>query len=139
MLAQENLINSERAGCVRGLHYQHGTFAQAKLVTLLQGSAQLFWLPLEQTSVIADVHSAVLSSPGQSIYTPSDCAHGVLALEDDTLFLLKMASPIVIAERREINLLSDRLSVSFARPICLDLLSERDRNAPHWSPRTQGG
>lgn len=137
-LAQENLINNKEAGCARGLHYQNGAFAQPKLVTLLQGSAQLFWLPLGQTSMIAEVHSIVLSSPGQSLYTPSDCAHGLLALENDTLFLLKMASPIAIAERREIRLVSDRLSVTFARPIRLDLQSARDRDAPHWSPRSSG-
>jgi dTDP-4-dehydrorhamnose 3,5-epimerase len=138
-LAQENLVNSEKAGCLRGLHYQTGTFAQAKLVTVVRGSAQLFWLPLKQGKLIADVHSAILSSANQSLFTPSDCAHGILTLEDNTLFLMKMSSPTVVAARREINLLSDQLSVSFARTIRLELRSERDRYAQHWSPQVMKG
>ncbi len=132
-LAQENLVTTFAAGCARGLHYQHGAFAQAKLVTVLAGRAQFLWLALDQDSAIARVHSIVLSSASRSLFTPATCAHGFLALEDDTRFLLKLSRPVDVARRGAIRLVSDRLAVSFEGPLREDLLSERDRHAPHWS------
>jgi dTDP-4-dehydrorhamnose 3,5-epimerase len=132
-VAQENLITTFEAGCARGLHYQAGQFAQAKIVTVVAGSAQFLWLALDQAHSIATVHSIVLDSPAQSLYTPDACAHGFLALEDDTVFLLRTSRSVSLSHRREIRLLSDRLVVPFERPIREDLLSHRDRNAKHWS------
>lgn len=132
---QENLVTTFEAGCARGLHFQIGGFAQAKLVTVLRGSAQFLWLQLDQRAAVAEVHSVILGSTAQSLFTPGNCAHGFLALEDNTQVLLKMSHPVTLAQRGEIRLLSDDLSISFARPIREELLSTRDRAAPHWSPR----
>jgi dTDP-4-dehydrorhamnose 3,5-epimerase len=131
-MAQENLVTTYEAGCARGLHYQRGAAAQAKLVTVIAGSAQFLWLALDQSTAVAQVHSIVLSSASQSLFTPAGCAHGFIALDDETRFLLKMSHPVNLAQRGEIRLLSDRLAVVLARQVREDLLSVRDRHAPHW-------
>lgn len=134
---QENLVTSRYSGCARGLHYQIAPYSQAKLVTVVQGSAQFFWLPLHEKTPEIRVHSIILTAGASSLYTPENCAHGFLAIVDDTRFLLKMSSPVSSTHRGEIGFLSKSLSVSFAIPIREDLLSERDRNAPAWKMRRQ--
>lgn len=132
---QENLVLTEHAGTARGLHYQVGSSAQAKVVTVVRGAAQLFWLPLDQEAARPCVHSIILQAAAPSLYTPGNCAHGVLALEPDTAFLLKMSVAVSLKDRAEISLLARDLSIDFAVPIRTDLLSVRDRNAPSWTNR----
>ena len=132
---QENLVRTHEAGCARGLHYQVGEHAQAKLVTVLSGAAQFFWLPLGTNEVPAVVHSVVLPADATSLFTPADSAHGFQALEDDTTFVLRMSAPVSLPHRGEVGLLSSDLALSPARSIVERLLSERDRSAPVWSRR----
>jgi len=132
---QENLVHTRLLGCARGLHYQVGSDAQAKLVTVLRGVAQFFWVPLHESTSPAIVNSVVLPTDGTSLLTTADCAHGFLALEDETTFLLRMSAPISIVDRREINILSPELALAPALPIAPQMLSDRDRCAPSWSER----
>lgn len=132
---QENVIRTSRAGCARGLHYQLGEAAQAKLVTVVQGSAQFFWVPLGCRAERTRVYSVILPRTGASLFTPADCAHGVLALRDNTVFTLRMSEAVQLAQRGEINILSSQLSMTPACPINPELLSERDRTAPDWTAR----
>jgi dTDP-4-dehydrorhamnose 3,5-epimerase len=134
---QENLVRTREAGCARGLHYQVGEYAQAKLVTVLRGTAQFFWLPLRTSQVPAVVRSAVLPAGATSLFTPADSAHGFLALEDNTAFLMRMSAPVSLPHRGEIGLLSSDLALSPARPFVERLLSERDKAAPGWLERRQ--
>lgn len=133
--AQENLISTGSAGCARGLHYQVGPLAQAKLVTVLRGSAQFFWIPLADDSGAARAHSVVLAAGAVSLFTPGDCAHGFLALKDDTQFLLKMSAPTSPPHRGEVSFLSKDLAIDFEVELRRDLLSGRDSSAPNWTMR----
>jgi dTDP-4-dehydrorhamnose 3,5-epimerase len=129
---QENLVFSHHAGTARGLHYQRESNAQAKLVTVVHGAAQFFWMSLGARQK-ARVHSVVLRPGATSLYTPSDAAHGFLSLEPHTAFQLKVDRPVSLVDRGEINLLSKGLSIAFEVPVRRDLLSDRDRQAPQWS------
>lgn len=127
VVRQENRITTRDRGCGRGLHYQIAPYAQAKLVTVLSGTAQFFWVDIESRAPIDDVHSVVLASGAVSLFTPGNCAHGMLALEDRTEFLLKMSQPVSIEHRGEIAFFDQAEPEKFAVPARLDLLSIRDR------------
>lgn len=134
--AQENVVTTHKAGCARGLHYQVEPHAQAKLVTLLRGSAQFFWFSMESDASPVEVNSIVLVADGASLYTPPEYAHGMLALADHTQFLMRMSKPISLPHRGAVSFMAKSLSIQFARPLREELLSPRDRDAPEWIKRS---
>jgi len=129
-LVTENIIRSSAAGTARGLHYQLAPQAQAKLVCVLQGKAQFFWLGLDGGRRRGPVPSLVLAPGAGLLYTPGDCAHGVVTMAPDTVFSLKLGGAIAPAARREISFRSPLLDFDFAVAPRWDLLSQRDRQAP---------
>ena len=135
VVVQENIITTHRAGCARGLHYQVEPHAQAKMVTVLRGSAQFFWVPLGQDLPTGQVHSIILTDTAASLYTPANCAHGRLALADETQFLLKMSMPVSLEHRGEVNFRAKSLAIDLALPLREDLISQRDHDAPEWEMR----
>src|ERR1044072_8397488 len=121
-LAQENIIHTRESGTLRGLHYQTQPFGQAKLVNVLQGKAQFFWASFyRESDSILYLHSIILDAGRDILYTPESCAHGFLALENDTVFSLKVSRPVNIEARRTISFISNRIHVNFAIPPRLDL------------------
>ena len=83
-----------RRGVIRGLHFQSPPADHAKLVYCLGGRA---------IDVVLDLRSA-LASYGEhikielsgdsplAVYVPAGCAHGFLALEDNTLMFYQVSS-----------------------------------------------
>lgn len=134
-IAQENIVYTANSGTIRGLHYQVEPFAQSKLVMVIKGRAQFFWVSLEETVESRVVHSICLDADGTALLTPAICAHGFLALEDDTIFSLKMSAPINHAMRGEISVFADDLEINFAIPPAINLLTDRDRSAPNYENR----
>ena len=134
-VVQENVVTTQSAGTARGLHYQIPPYDQAKLVTVLRGRAQFFWLSIVNDAPAAEINSIILTADAGSLFTPGNCAHGMLSLVDDTQFLLKMSAPISMAHRGEISMHAKSLSIDLASPIRDELLSERDRHAPGWNFR----
>lgn len=129
-LSVENIIYSAAAGTPRGLHYQAAPEAQAKLVCVLRGRAQFFWIKVEEWGRGGSVASLVLA-PGEGLlYTPGDCAHGVVTMAPGTLFSLKLGAAIIAPARRAISFRSPLLEFDFAVPPRWDLLSQRDSQAP---------
>ena len=134
-VAQENLVQTQKAGTLRGLHYQVGPFAQAKLVSVINGTAQFFWVDLLADTTPAPVYSVILNPGPASLWTPEWCAHGFLALTEDTTFILKMSRPINLEQRGDLSFFAEDIKVDFACRPTLDLLSERDASAPSFSHR----
>jgi len=87
---QDNISMSPK-GILRGLHFQKNEFAQAKLVTVLQGKAFDVAVDLRKNSPTFGQHQSVVldSSKIQFFYIPRGFAHGFLSLEDNTLFSYK--------------------------------------------------
>jgi dTDP-4-dehydrorhamnose 3,5-epimerase len=67
----------------RGLHHQTGKTAQSKQINVLRGSVLDIIVDLQPES-FRDVQFFRLL-PGDQITVPAYCAHGFLALEDDTI------------------------------------------------------
>ena len=83
---QINQGYSKKAFTLRGLHYQAGDAAQAKLVSCLRGSIFSVAMDLRPGDTRGQAYSEILSWENRKMmYVPRGFAHGYLTLEDDTL------------------------------------------------------
>ncbi|WP_417859726.1 dTDP-4-dehydrorhamnose 3,5-epimerase [Winogradskyella sediminis] len=87
---QDNESKSSK-GVLRGLHYQLGSFAQAKLVRVIKGSVLDVAVDLRPNSATFGEHfSVVLTEQNKKqLFVPRGFAHGFLVLEDQTIFSYK--------------------------------------------------
>lgn len=85
-VVQINQGFSRKAGTLRGLHFQEGEHAQAKLVSCLHGSIFNVAVDLRPGDTFGYAYSEILSFENQKqMLIPRGFAHGYLTLEDDTL------------------------------------------------------
>lgn len=84
---QENQSFSKK-GVVRGLHFQHPPYAQAKLVTALTGKVLDVVVDLRPTSKTfkQKYYCLLESSKRNMLLVPEGFAHGFSALEDSIFF-----------------------------------------------------
>lgn len=87
---QDNVSYSKK-GVLRGLHYQKGDSAQAKLVQVLKGEVLDVIVDIRKDSpTFGEYFKEKLSSKNKkSIFIPKGMAHGFLALTEEVIFLYK--------------------------------------------------
>lgn len=87
---QDNQSKSNR-GVLRGLHFQQGEFAQAKLVRVIQGKVLDVVVDIRPGSpTFGKTFSVILSGENQKqIFVPRGFAHGFSVLEDNSIFSYK--------------------------------------------------
>lgn len=75
-------------GILRGMHFQKGDYAQAKIVEVVQGSVVDVVVDCRKDSPSYRQWTSVLLTPdnNRQLYIPRGFAHGFLSLEDDTIF-----------------------------------------------------
>lgn len=90
VFVQDNQSNSAK-GVLRGLHYQTGEFAQAKLVRVVQGSVLDVAVDLRLDSPTYGMHETFLINDENhhQVYIPRGFAHGFLVLSDTAIFSYK--------------------------------------------------
>tara|TARA_R110000796_G_scaffold58413_5_gene134942 strand:- start:34078 stop:34623 length:546 start_codon:yes stop_codon:yes gene_type:complete len=88
---QDNESTSHE-GVIRGLHYQSGQFAQAKLVRVIRGSAIDVIVDIRKDSLTFGHHLSVELNCDlkNQLMIPRGFAHGFISLEDDTIFSYKI-------------------------------------------------
>tara|TARA_R110002049_G_scaffold65444_9_gene171853 strand:+ start:313 stop:858 length:546 start_codon:yes stop_codon:yes gene_type:complete len=87
---QDNESQSSK-GVLRGLHYQLGEHAQAKLVRVIKGKVLDVVVDLRHnSSTFGEYLTIELSEQNKTqFFVPRGFAHGFLVLEDDTIFSYK--------------------------------------------------
>lgn len=75
-------ISISKKWTFRGLHHQKGEFSQTKKITVITGRILDFVVDLKMGNF--GETQFFLLSPGETITVPRGCAHGFLALEDNT-------------------------------------------------------
>lgn len=80
-----------RKGTIRGLHWQMGEHAQAKLVRCVKGRVLDVAVDIRKGSPTYLKHVMVELSAenGKQLFVPRGFAHGFIALENDTIFAYK--------------------------------------------------
>ena len=87
---QDNEAFSNK-GILRGLHFQKGKFAQAKLVRVVKGKVLDVVVDIRPESKTFGKHfSVILSGENKKqLFVPRGFAHGYSVLEDNTIFCYK--------------------------------------------------
>jgi dTDP-4-dehydrorhamnose 3,5-epimerase len=129
---QDNQSSSDRAGTVRGLHFQRPPFAQTKLVRVLRGSIFDVAVDLRRSSPSFGMHIAIeLSSEGnEQLLIPAGFAHGFCTLERDTVVFYKVDQVYSAAHDDGINWADSGLAIEWPVASAEAILSEKDRGLP---------
>jgi dTDP-4-dehydrorhamnose 3,5-epimerase len=127
---QANAGFSERAGTVRGLHYQVAPHVEAKLVRCTRGAAFDVVVDLRRGSGTFGCWYGIrlTAAAGRMLYLPEGCAHGYQALEDGTeVYYLTSAFYAPDAVR---GLRFDDPAVGIQWPLPPERVSAQDRQWP---------
>ncbi|MFY0603985.1 MAG: dTDP-4-dehydrorhamnose 3,5-epimerase [Flavobacteriaceae bacterium] len=87
---QDNQSLSQK-GVLRGLHFQEGSHAQAKLVRVIKGKVLDVAVDIRpESDTYGNTFSLILSEENnKQLFVPRGFAHGFSVLEDDTIFVYK--------------------------------------------------
>lgn len=79
-------------GVLRGLHYQKGEAAQAKIVRVIRGKVLDVAVDLRKSSAtfLKYIMVELTGENHRQLYIPRGCAHGFLVLSPDALFQYKV-------------------------------------------------
>ncbi len=122
-------------GVVRGLHWQAGEHAQAKLVRVIRGRVWDVAVDIRLDSpTFGKFVSVVLSGENKrQVFIPRGFAHGFVVLEDDTLFSYKCDNLYCKASERGLMFDDPALGIEWPTLDVAITLSEKDRKHPSLS------
>ncbi len=119
-------------GVLRGLHYQKGGYAQAKLVRVIKGKVLDVAVDIRKSSPTFGQHIMVeLSEENKrQFFIPRGFAHGFLVLSDEAVFTYKVDN--VYAPQQEAGIRWNDPDLNIQWPINQKdvMTSEKDLNAP---------
>ena len=119
-------------GVVRGLHWQAGAHAQAKLVRVIRGRVWDVAVDIRRDSPTFGRHvSVVLSGENKKqIFIPRGFAHGFVVLEDDTLFSYKCDNLYCQESERGLKFDDPALGIEWPTLDVAITLSDKDTKHP---------
>jgi dTDP-4-dehydrorhamnose 3,5-epimerase len=124
---QDNQAKSDY-GILRGLHFQQGEHAQAKLVRVLSGRVLDVAVDIRPESPTYLQHVAIeLSGENQlQLFVPRGFAHGYVVLENNTVFAYKCDNFYCKAAEGGIRFDDATLQIDWKIPMSDVVLSEKD-------------
>ena len=130
---QDNQAKSDY-GILRGLHFQQGEHAQAKLVRVLQGRVLDVAVDIRKDSPTYGQHFAVeLTAENKlQLFVPRGFAHGYSVLENDTVFFYKCDNFYNKASEGGIYYKDETLQIDWQLPESNIVLSEKDQHLPRF-------
>lgn len=128
---QDNQSFSSR-GVLRGLHYQTGEHAQAKLVRVLQGEVLDVAVDIRPDSETFGQHVAVLLSAEnqKQLFVPRGFAHGFVVLSETATFFYKCDNFYNKESEGGIIYNDDSMKIDWQLPENELLISEKDLVLP---------
>jgi dTDP-4-dehydrorhamnose 3,5-epimerase len=128
---QDNQSSSQR-GVLRGLHFQLGEFAQAKLVRVLKGKVLDVAVDLRKGSASFGKHMALeLSEDSHTqFFVPRGFAHGFVVLSEEAVFFYKCDNYYNKASEGGIIFNDTNLAIDWQIPATELILSDKDKVLP---------
>lgn len=119
-------------GVLRGLHFQEGEFAQAKLVRVIKGSVLDVAVDLREDSLTFGQYVSVeLNEENKKqLFIPRGFAHGFIVLSDTAIFSYKCDNFYNKNYERGIIYNDPTLNINWEYPTELVELSEKDLHLP---------
>ncbi|MCR5709394.1 MAG: dTDP-4-dehydrorhamnose 3,5-epimerase [Bacteroidales bacterium] len=133
---QDNESLSAKKGVLRGLHFQKGDKAQAKLLRVVRGSVLDVAVDIRPGSpTFGKSVSVVLSGENKlQFFIPRGFAHGFLTLEDDTVFQYKCDNYYAPESEGSYRWNDPFFAVDWGVSPEEIILSEKDSKAPFYEP-----
>ena len=137
-ITQINRTKTLLKGSLRGMHYQNPPFAEAKVVSCLQGEVFDVAIDLRHGSpTFLQWHGEVLSADNRrSLLIPEGFAHGFQTLTDDVEMLYFHTANYAPTAAAGVNALDPQLAIRW--PLPLTEVSEQDKNMPLMPPNFEG-
>jgi dTDP-4-dehydrorhamnose 3,5-epimerase len=131
-IAQCNISFNARKGTLRGMHYQVGEHAEAKLVRCTKGSIFDVALDIRPGSpTFKKWAAAVLTADARNmLHIPGGCAHGFLTLEDETEVFYQMSEFYNPESGRGVRWDDPAFGIEW--PAHVEVISDRDRIYPNF-------
>lgn len=134
-IGQINFIQDNESqssfGTLRGLHYQKGTYSQAKLVRVIKGEVLDVAVDLRKSSPTFGKHISVLLSDEnkRQLFIPRGFAHGFLVKSEIAIFTYKVDN--IYAPQSEASILYNDPALAIDWPIADSqlVMSEKDKQA----------
>ncbi|WP_299393655.1 dTDP-4-dehydrorhamnose 3,5-epimerase [uncultured Gelidibacter sp.] len=128
---QDNQSLSQK-GVLRGLHFQKGDLAQAKLLRVIKGSVLDVAVDIRPQSETFGQHiTMVLSEENNTqLFIPRGFAHGFLVLEENTIFSYKCDNYYDKASESGIIFNDKTLNINWQFPESELIISEKDKELP---------
>ena len=128
---QDNQSQSSR-GVVRGMHFQVGEMAQAKLVRVAQGRVVDIVVDLRKDSPSFGKHFAIelTGENGLQLFVPRGFAHGFVTLSEKSIFCYKCDNYYDKASEGGIIYNDATLNLDWHLPEEALIVSEKDRQLP---------
>ena len=119
-------------GVIRGLHFQQGEHAQAKLVRVITGKVLDVVVDIRKESATYGQHIAVeLSGDNKmQLYIPRGMAHGYAVLENNTRFSYKCDNYYNKESEGGVYYADAALNIDWKIPEGQRILSEKDMGLP---------
>ncbi len=128
---QENESKSSH-GVLRGLHYQKGTSAQAKLVRVIKGRVLDVAVDIRRSSPTFGQYVAMELSDENKLqfFVPRGFAHGFLVLSDEAIFTYKVDNVYAPQDEASVRWDDPQLNIQWPLDETQLLLSDKDMRAP---------
>ena len=128
---QDNESKS-RYGVVRGLHFQKGEYAQAKLVSVVRGRVLDVAVDIRKGSPTYGQHVAVelTEDNHRQFFIPQGFAHGFAVLSETAVFQYKCDNFYHPEADGGISILDESLGIDWRIPTEKAILSEKDTKHP---------
>lgn len=125
---QDNEAMSHR-GVLRGLHYQMAPYAQYKLVRVIAGAVFDVAVDIRPNSpTYGQWYGCVLSGENKrQLLVPGYCAHGYLAMTDNTILAYKCSNEYTPDAEGGIHPLDPKIGIEWPQIDVPMRLSERDQ------------
>lgn len=130
---QANLSRSERAGTVRGLHFQYPPAGETKFVRCVAGSIFDVLVDVRRGSPTFGQHVGVelSATDHRALVVPAGCAHGFMSLLDGTEALYLVNQQYTPAD--EGGLCHDDPDLAIEWPMAARVVSDKDRSWPSFA------
>ncbi len=137
---QDNQAKSVR-GVLRGLHYQLGAYAQAKLVSVLEGEVLDVVVDLREDSpTYGQSYSIKLNAENKKqLFVPRGFAHGYVVLSETALFFYKCDNFYAPKEEGGVAYDDPNLNIDWKIDISTAILSDKDQKHPNFGHHKPSG
>ncbi|PKL75771.1 MAG: dTDP-4-dehydrorhamnose 3,5-epimerase [Candidatus Melainabacteria bacterium HGW-Melainabacteria-1] len=131
-MVQSNLSFSRQRHTLRGMHYQRGSAAEAKLIRCSRGRILDVIIDLRPESATFCSHQSFELAPSTPmLYVPEGLAHGFLTLDSETEVVYQVSNEYQPKYEAGVRWNDARFAIPW--PIETPIISDKDRQYPDFT------